>query len=321
MRNKRGFLQISFSWLFAIVAGVFILSFAIYGAVKFMDLGQTTSDVKIAKEIGILLNPLETGFETGKATFLTLPTESKINNKCDNTGVFGRQVIQVSQKNFGEWSDSDVDVAMRNKYLFSDKNVEGKKFYLFSKPFNFPFKVADLIYLTSSDKKYCFLGLDDDNLENIESELSTLKETQKNIILEDCPTSKDVIKVCFVTGVSSTSGCDIKVNTNLEYVENNGKIYFEGNDALMYAAIFADTEVYECQLKRLMQRTEQLSLIYKEKADFTGCGDNLKGDLVSISSSANDFIEDDESGSNIAFMAKLVGDIENKNDLAGCKLW
>ncbi len=308
MKYKKAYLQISFAWLFAIIVGAFILFLAIYATVKLIGTEQTIQDARTGKEIGILLNPLETSFETGKSTSFTLPVETRIYNKCNNKGMFGEQVIQISQKSFNKWTETDIEVSFSNKYIFSEEYVEGKKFYLFSKPFEFPFKVSDLIYMSSSSKEYCFI----DAPGNIKEEIEDLR--QKNLLLENC--SKNSIKVCFVGG----SNCDINVNYNIKSVEKRGgRVYFEG-DALMYAAIFSDKETYECQLKRIMQRTKHLALLYKDKATFisrVGCDSNLNQDLLVLSNLA-DSLNNSASLNQINY---IVEDIEDKNELAGCKLW
>ena len=265
---KKGYLQISFAWLFAIIAGIFILFLSIFMATKLIQTEQTAQSAKVGKEIGILLNPLETSFETGKVNSLLMPVETRIYSECNNKGNFGNQIIRISQKSFKEWTDTNIDVYFENKYIFSDNPVEGKEFYLFSKPFYFPFKVSDLIYITSSLKKYCFSNPP----EEIEEELLALK--QQNIIVGECTNPDELVMVCF-----GNAKCDINVNYNLKYVEkNNEKMYFE-EDVLMYAAIFSDKQVYECQLKRLMQRINVLASLYKDKATFlsqkTECSSNL----------------------------------------------
>jgi len=304
--KKRGFLQISFAWLFAIIVGAFILFLAIYAVTKVMKTGSEISDVEMGKEIGILLNPLETSFESGTSTSFKLPVESRIYNGCKNSGVFGKQTIKVSQMSFNKWSESDTEVSFSNKYIFSDKYVEGKEFYLFSKPFEFPFKVADLIYMTSSLDYYCFL----DAPEDVESEISSL--SQKNLFTENCP--DESINVCFESG----GDCDILVSD--DYVEKNDeRMYFEG-ESLMYAGIFSTEDVYECQLKRLMQRVESLSRLYKDKISFVsrvGCNSNLKSDLIELSNKANEF----ESSVNLRSLNQFTKKIEEKNDLAKCSLW
>ncbi len=304
--NNKGYLQISFGWLFAIIVGAFILFIAIYATTRFIGTEEQTLSAKTGKEIGILLNPLETSFETVKTTFFTMPVETRIYNKCNNYGDFGKQIIQVSQKSFGKWAETNINVGFANKYIFSEKEIEGKKFYIFSKPFEFPFKVADLIYMIPSTEKYCFVRPPT----YIEDEIDELDH--ENLLLEeDC--SEEDIKVCFNFG-----DCNISVWENAGYVEKNGdKVYFEG-DALMYAGIFADSDIYECQLKRLMKRLNNLALLYRDKAIFisrTGCYSNLN--LLALSNSAEGL----SSSSDLSSINYIVEDIKEQNDLANCKLW
>src|SRR3989339_493074 len=223
--SGRGYLEISFSWFFAVLVGIMILSLAIFAVTKIIKVGQTAQDVKVGKEIGILLNPLETSFEVGKTTSLY--------------------------------------------------------------------------------DEYCFVNPP----EEISDELLALN--QGNLLVNNC--SDKSIRVCFGGG-----NCDVFVNYNLNYVtKGSQKFYFEG-DALMYAAVFSDKDVYECQLKRLMQRGEQLSLLYKNKATFvvwTGCKSNL--DLLGLSNLQKSFV----SSLGLASISRLADEIKEKNDVAECKLW
>src|SRR3972149_7123870 len=146
LKENKAQLQIPFAWLFAILVGISILFLASSLTTKIFQTEQVASDAETAKEIGILLNPLETGFETGKTTSMILPTETRIFNRCDNEGYFGRQIIKLSQKSFNKWSDTNIDISFENKHIFSENFTEGKRFFIFSKPFEFPFKIADVIY-------------------------------------------------------------------------------------------------------------------------------------------------------------------------------
>jgi len=309
MKNK-GFLQISFGWLFAIIVGAFILFLAIYFSVKLIGTEQEVQDAKTGKEIGILLNPLETGFETVRATSLGFPVDTRIHNRCNNNGNFGKQLIKISQKSFGKWTDTNIDVGFSNKYIFSEPIVESKETAIFSKPFEFPFKVADLIYMVSSNEKYCFI----DAPQDIQDEISNIN--RENILAENCSESEDFVKVCF-----EGSGCDIEVSVNGKYIEKGeGKVYFEG-DALMYAGIFADKEIYECQLKRLMQRIVHLAGLYRDKATLIsqiGCHSNLGPDLLLLINVANGF----SGSSQLSSMNSLVEQIKEDNDYNSlCRLW
>jgi len=313
MKNQRGYLQISFAWLFAIIVGAIILFLAIFLTTKIIDVGQTTQDAKTGKEIGTLLNPLETSFESGKTASFILPVETRIHNKCNQVGEFGRQIIQISQMSFNKWSESDIDVGFSNKYIFSERIEEGKKFYVFSKPFKFPFKVTDLVYLTSAKKKFCFINPP----EKIGNELSLLNPG--NFFVNNCTNlqAEEVVKVCFSGG----SNCDIKVDYGEQglVTKNGGTLRFSG-DALMYGAIFAENDLYECQVQRTMKRVRNLALIYKDKAVFvqkSDCNTNLNSELISLGNLADSL----ESSTSLGSLGRVVNDLESKNRLANCKLW
>jgi len=304
-KNKKGF-QISFAWLFAIIAGGFILFLAIYGVTRLMDTGGDITSTKTGVELGVLLNPLETGFESGRTVLLTMPVETRIHNKYNTYGNFGAQIIQISQKSYGKWSQTERDISFPNKYIFSDSIVEGKKFFIFSKPFKFPFKVADVIYLTSSEKNYCFR----DAPERIEEELSDLN--QENLFVENCPAEN--VEVCFETGI----GCDINVDYYGKEVEKSGQTMFFETDALMYAAIFSDKSIYDYQIKRLMQRTNELLLLYDTKAVLLldqGCPQDVN--LFVFRSVINNV----RNSEDLMRAANAADDVKRENDDAVCGLW
>jgi len=305
--KRKGAVEMPFAWLFSLIVGAFILFLAIFAVVKIMQTENVAIDAATAKEVGVLLNPLETGFEAAKTTSLILPKDTRIYNRCTKDETFGRQTIRLSQKNFGKWSDTDVNVGFSNKYLFSNNYTEGKKFFIFSKPFEFPFKIADVIYITSANDKYCF----ENSPADVSDELSNLG--QENIFIKDCPANS--VRVCF------SGNCEIRVNLESKYVEKrDSKMYFTDN-TLMYAAIFSDSDTYECQLKRLMQRGEELTSLYIEKSNIIaakGCSSNLGNDLSVLSSQFN--VVDSSVNLNSA-VVDAVQNIGVENGASNCKLW
>ena len=304
--NKRGF-EVSFAWLFAIIVGSVILFLAIYGTTKTIDSGNLESSAKASKQLGILLNPLETSFESGLSVPISTSVETRIYNTCSDYAGFGKQGIQISEKSFNKWPDPLLENTFTNKYIFSENPTEGKNFYVFSKPFEFPFKIADLIYITSEKEKFCFVNAP----EHIEEEITDLN--QANLFIENC--SEDSIQVCF-----DGSNCDIQVSYLDNYVQRyNSRVYFE-TDALMYGAIFADSSNYECQVQRLIAHLESLIVLYKEKDVIISsqqCDSNLQGDLVNL----YNVIQNIEDSSQLLELENLIKTIENKNAYSSCKLW
>jgi hypothetical protein len=303
---KKAALQLSFSWIFAIVVGIAIIALAIFGVTKLTGTSQGSQDVQTAKEIGILLNPLESGFETSKTTSISMPTETRIYNNCEEFGNFGYQGISTSEISFGKWSEPGLEVEFENRYIFSNSTIEGKKFNLFSKPFEFPFKVADLIYVVPAEKNYCFRNAP----EEIDEEIEELG--QSNFYTENCP--ENSILICF------SGSCEITVFMDKGYVQKETNRLYFSDTALMYAAVFSDKGTYECQLSRLMKRTSSLAGIYGKKVDYLsskGCGFNVKSNLAVLENSASNFEESRE----LENMKTNIEELKNKNDYALCRLW
>src|SRR3989344_8337910 len=190
--KKRGQLNLSFGWLFAIIIGASILSLTIFGISKLVKNSNQEQQIIGAKELGIILNPLETSFESASSTPLKTSIETRIKNSCELFGNFGEQGISLSEFSFNKWEPYGTEIKFENKYIFSKEIVEGENFYIFSKPFEFPFKVSNLFYLTSTNEKYCF----NEAPKEIEEEI--IKLGQINLQANCSTTNKEEItKICF----------------------------------------------------------------------------------------------------------------------------
>ena len=312
--NSKAQLNISFGWLFAIIIGAAILAFAIFGATKMIKSNKYEQQAEGAQQLGILLNPLETGYESASSTPLTTTLETKIYNDCNsNTGVFGTQGISISEYNFKRWSPPGVESTFENKYIFSKNVAKGKTFYVLSKQFSFPFKIADLMILTSSEDRYCF----DNPPSKVEDEISNLN--QKNLAPNCSEEYFNYTKICF-TG----NNCDINVDLYDEVVNKGGKEvsfvipeddYGDKDYSLMYAAIFSDKENYDCQIIRIIKRMKELASIYQDKASLLnkrGCQNDLGDDLEFIIN---------YDGENLKGIENTIEDLQRKNSNTNCELW
>lgn len=305
LKDKRGEMDIPFGWLFGLLVGAVILALAIYMSSSLFKVEQTKIDASSSKEIGILMNALELGVESRKKSFMRFPAETRLELDCNLNRPFGKQTITLSQKSFDKWTNSGIEVSFNNRYIFSDSFIEGKQISIISKQFNFPYQVASLIYFIPEKKEYCFKNAPESVIEEVKD--------LKNIKTE-CNTGEVV--VCF----SEQSGCDVIVRMNEGTVQKKGKKSNFIGEELMYAAIFSDLEIYECQVKRLMIKTASLAMLYREKASIisrAGCNNNLE-ELAGFSSYLN-AMEDSSSLSYLSQLATKIGDINNANSV--CRLW
>ncbi|MGD2072170.1 MAG: hypothetical protein PVG65_01605 [Candidatus Thorarchaeota archaeon] len=314
-KNKRGF-EFSFAWLFSIIVGAVILFLAIYGAMRFVKVGEYTVGTETAKALSIFFEPMETGLAAGKSDVVTLREETRVYNDC--------QKISLSSKMFrGEWSERSEAIDIGNKYVFSNDTEEGERFYLFSKPFEMPWKVSELIFFNSDS--YCFV----DSPDFVEREVSGLN--LQNVKLDDSCIG-DEIRVCF--SGRGGGGCDVIVREPIEgdefdgyeygVVEKEGERLWYIGDSLMYAAIFSSPDIYECNVQRLMIRLKKQALLFKEEADFlvTRCGTLPLTGLDLIAEEAGDF-EDARLGEFEGLVSiKIIADqVDRENENAECNLW
>jgi len=312
--RKRGF-EFGFSWIFALIVGAIILFLAIFAVTRMIETEKNVIDTEAGKKLGILLTPMETGLESAKASKIEFVSETKFFNQCKNIGNFGVQEIRVASKSgIGDaWEERGI-VASKfyNKYIFSKGVEQGEEMTVFVKPFEFPFKVADLTYVWSG--KYCFVNPPGE----MEEELLAIEPMNLNIsnFKDDC--SDNDIVVCF-----ESIGCDIDVSLSGKSVKrDDGIIYYDDRfgNALLYSAIFADANVYECQVKRLMKRTSELSLLQATKSEYLssrGCSSGLIAGLTLFAEEARKI----DDSSKLDMLSSLAQQLKVENENLACKLF
>jgi len=317
LNSKRSF-EFSFAWLFALLAGAFILFLAIYAAIRIIGTEEYKLDAITAKQLSIIFEPMELGLAAGKSSKASLREETRIYNNCFDSGNFGAQEFSLSSKRFGRWSEKGAEISVNNKYIFSDNIEEGETIYLFSKPFEFPWKVSELIFLTT--ESYCFLN----SPEFVKEEVSGLGlENTGNIKLDNCSLSD--IRVCF----SSDKDCDVVVrgaciNDCDEYEEYsygfvekaNEKVFYVSS--LFYAGIFSSKEIYECNIKRLMKRLEKQALLFRDEANFltARCGVS-SSEFIQLAENARLL----SNSKDLILFQALVKEVDENNENSQCKLW
>jgi len=322
--NKRGY-EFSFAWIFTLIVGAAIIFLAIYAAFQFSDSLRFGRDSATAKKIGVLLTPLETNLESGKSYPLLVSEETTIFNGCVEpsvTNFFGSQEISVAIKSqIAKDDDGEVPGVksrFNNKYVFSDNRTTGKKeFYVLSKPFHYPFKIADLTILWSDQEEYCFVEPDI----NIQREINDLGLQNISIVNETCD---DKINVCF-----NGESCEIEVSgrsvtkqgITVKYTESTRT---DDKYALLFAAIFSDPKEYNCQLHRLAARAESLAKLNLQKSinlGSDGCSpirDDLETYIDSAVALKGTSISDDLNGAPSPDFAQIdPTDLKTKNAL--CK--
>lgn len=305
--EKKGYLDMSFSWIFALLVGGMILFGAIYGVVKFSNIAETKGSATSATEFGNILDSLSASVESASSTKITFPTQTKISNVCEDFTNLGTQGIEIERFTKGEWTKSNFQVKWENKYIFSKEEIEGKVFQAFTKPFYFPFKIADLIYITPLEENYCFV----DPPNSVRLEIKEI--SQENFYVSQCP--KNSTRICF----SKKEDCDVIVDYKTGTVSKDKEYSYFSGDELMYAAIFSDNKTYECELKRLIDRMEILTELYLEKGEFISetCSSNILNELNYFLKTIKEY----DSSEDIKELYSQMYSMDTKQKYSRCELW
>ena len=268
MTNKKG--MIEFNWIFVLIIGAVILFIAVFFVGKLIGTQQYASNTELAKNFDILLNPFASIGGMGTVTLaktIQMPQTTQINQSCS---VKDRRITMYLRsesstgKKWGEWG---LPNQIYNKYIFSNAFMQAKTFEVFSMPLNLPFRIDDLIFIM--DKDYCFVNAPAE----VKGEIGMVNLSKLRFVdsTNDCKAGS--IEVCF-----ETSGCDIRVvgdcttttttdcnKFDYGYISKKGKLDY-ATTPMMYAAIFSDQKMYDCEMKMIKERLDGLIEIYKQKA-------------------------------------------------------
>jgi hypothetical protein len=321
-KNSKLAMTMSFNWIFAIIAGIAILFFAVYFASQFIKTGEQAINTQTAAKLSGLLESIETGFASGKKPEeINFKRETRTFYTCSEIEKpFGKQTLAFSEKSLNnEYGSKSSEIAIKNKHIFSQNTLEGEKLLVFAKPFSIGFAVSDIIVV--SNENYCFY-----QAPNIfKDELRDMSNINFAEDFDECIG----IKVCF----SEKTGCDIIIKGECADVDcedydygtiiNKKKGYSAGYIGnLVYGAIFSSKEIYECNVKRLMSKFNELGKIYLEKniiLEKKGCVSNIEAELRNLMDSCLKI----KSSRELSLVYDNVKSIEiiNMDSAGGCRLF
>jgi hypothetical protein len=323
--KKRAIFGLPFNWIFALLVGAAVLFLAIYGVVKILDIGDPVKNTQTAAALVALFDPLETGLAEQISGGIYLNKEARLFFSCEHleNRPFGKQIIRYTEKRFGKFGKKSTPVPVTDKYVFAENIVEGKTLYVFSRPFFMPFKVGDMIIISSEE--YCLYEAPNEFKKSFEgTELNNVKLITD---LDNCTGSV----VCFDLNnpkcdISVEGDCtDRKCESSYDYgsvVKDGKEMHYIGN--LVYGAIFSDPETYECNVLRLMNRFDMLGELYLDKVNITemkGCSSNTKVKLRVMMNSADDVRSSEDLISFGLYEKSKEVDLVNKAAKPVCRLF
>ena len=261
--EKRG-VNLTFKWIFALIAGFIIFLFII-------NFGYNHIYLSESKTSAILVNQFENQLES-------LSISEFLTKEIDMGNVF--------EINFDCNSISNKNVELNTeKIIFSDRTIKAKDFLLWTQLWKYPFGITNFYYLIDKNQKFYFFDAPYELTSSIPPTFPIYSFPDK--VPEDST-------IVFFKQPSPIQLQEYQ-DHNIKIVKNN-KITFYPNkqtdyygDEMLLGAIFTDNyNKYECLKNKAIKKLNIISYVYQKKAETLsriGCSDKY----LMIMNLLNDF--------------------------------
>ncbi len=301
--SKKAQLDISFNWIYILIAGVVILLFFTGIIVR----QKAVSEQQLSTEVVRIMGSI----------FTAAGVSEKTKHSIDTSGVAEYALTFSCENGVGEYGVKGGSL-MQNAIepVFVPLEIQGTRLSLWSLPYKFPFKVIDFLFITSENTKYFFLGQDvfiDEFLnetaadEKIRFQINTERINDIELIRPGnnfqirVVDFSNTIRTGLPVPVSVQQWGDDKVTAvvftasgQVDYYQKQERVWKKLNqapvpiislggerDAAKYAAIFAgDDRVYQCNMQKAFRRLKLLNEIYGGKDINAGEVGGKLGELV-----------------------------------------
>lgn len=285
-RQRQGQIQLTFNWVFVLIAGAVILLFFVGIVVK----QKAVSEQQLSTDVVRVMESIFVGAGASEKTKNSIDASGLVEYTLEVSCTDG--VGQFSIQGKGERRQNAIDP------IFAPLELRASRLSLWSLPYKLPFKVIDFLFVTSENTKYFLVG-DDYFLTEFMNETEPNEKAQFRINREKVrditgidPGRNTQVRVIDSTGVFIQDGLavprllermdDTAVTAvvltdqrTVQYYQKQGVVWRAlgrsvpiislggKRDAAKYAAIFAGNgEVYQCNMQKAFRRLEYLNEIY-----------------------------------------------------------
>ena len=270
MKYKKGVIEIQFNWLFVLIIGAVILILFSGIIIRQKNISEISKNALILNNLNAILSGSE--ISQGTINVVDIP-KTKIEFRCNRYSI-GKLSKQLDVMN-----------------VFTPSVLESDRLIPMTLDFSIPYRVTNLIYLTSPNYRYVFVGNDDTAKEMINmmpnesfseifsdsSSLSYRGENKVRLIFFNIGRD-DNVPTDFIS-VSDNDVTALNVDGNLESgrieffrksgnkFESSGTSDYLGKETLL-GSIFSDNpEVYNCVMDNVFEKINIVTQIYIDKTN------------------------------------------------------
>jgi hypothetical protein len=291
MDNKAQ-VQIAFNWIYIAIAGAVILLFFTGIVVKQKAVSEETLAVDIVQVMDSI--------------FKGSSVSEKTKNFVSTSGLSGVTLEFDCNEGVGSYGIKGSSASVQNGIIpiFSPREIKTSKFITWSLPYNFPYKIMDLLIVTSTNTKYYLIessgtfynefleSVYEEDDSNEDSKLPRFNVQPITLDEEFDPGLNFQVRLIginqeFQGAVPATlaeledskvTAVSLQGNT-VTYYKKQGGSWSLGDiinivsmpnvdkDAAKYAAIFADdADLYTCNMHKVFKRLKFVDQVYAGKA-------------------------------------------------------
>ena len=274
MKFKRGVIEVQFNWLFVLIIGAVILIMFSGIIIRQKNISETSKNV-------LLLNSLDaifSGSEASKGTvnIVKIP-ETGIEFRCNRYSI-GKLSKQLGVMN-----------------VFSPSILEGGRLISMTLDFSMPYRITNLVYITSPKYRYIFIGSDDAREMKIMMPNETFSGTFSNLGEARYEGESKARFIFFDDFISDGSSLSFNLNDYARLSDNDvtalnvkgslesgtieffrkqqdkftkiGTSRYVGKESLLGAIFSGNPEIYSCVMDNIFEKINIVTKVYKGKID------------------------------------------------------
>lgn len=294
-RGKKGQMELTFNWIYILVAGTIILLFF----VGLVARQKQVSEERLSGDVVEVMTSILAGAGVSEKT----------KNFIDASGLADYTLYFSCLDRVGEFGIKDKPARTQNSIdpLFAPREVQSSRIVTWSLPYALPFKVMDFLFIIPGNVKYYIMGNDAafihefiNSTEGIErvyvSGLAQI-DPEQNLQVRIIDTSGTIIPGSNVPAqLQSFEDAEVSAvvftgANQADFYQKKGSAWQKLNqkqvriislpgekNAAKYAALFAaDDQIYSCNLNKALLRLDLLTKVYGgEEIAYAEAGGKIK---------------------------------------------
>lgn len=247
---KKAQIELSFNWIFVMIAGFAILMFFY----MIINTQTASSQEQLSRSITQRMSSI---FDSIQASPNTAEVHPRVSFELEFTCFNG-----IHEFRRGGGSSSAY---LENSIIFTPKRIGGTSLLTLNKRLSMPFLITPILYLSDQRTHYHF----DNSLLTVYNSLDDVFSKSNGSIEELEDLSATYRRIIYVTTTTPTvslpSNVDVvKVNqseNSIKFGESEEKLFYFSNDMLLGAIISGDYEISKCNFDKINQSFERVKTI------------------------------------------------------------